>query len=250
MAIPPLPNLAQEPISLAIPITANGDEPNCYYAEYPRLEVIRTENFVGSVAEGGVCNHKKLTITPHGNGTHTESIGHILAEQYYVNQVFKKFFFPAQLISLEPTLLNGDQIIQSEEILSALQRNPYTEWWVNQNEKSLIIRTLPNYISKRNQNYSGTNPPYFEKEVGELLASWGVTHWLCDLPSVDKENDGGKLATHKAFWQYPEKPRHQATITELIFVPNTIKDGFYWLNLQIINLASDATPSNPVLYII
>lgn len=73
-------------------------------------------------------------------------------------------------------------------------------------------------------------------------------HLLIDLPSVDKEHDGGKLTAHKTFWNYPKAPRKEATITEMIFVPNAVKDGLYLLNLQVAPFENDASPSRPVIY--
>jgi hypothetical protein len=56
------------------------------------------------------------------------------------------------------------------------------------------------------------------------------------------------MAAHKAWWCYPEQPRFDASITELIYVPEEIPDGFYLLNLQVAPVESDAAPSRPVLY--
>jgi hypothetical protein len=39
-----------------------------------------------------------------------------------------------------------------------------------------------------------------------------------------------------------------ATITDFIYVPNTIEDGEYLLNLMIAPFENDATPSKPILY--
>jgi hypothetical protein len=39
-----------------------------------------------------------------------------------------------------------------------------------------------------------------------------------------------------------------ATITELIYVPNKVKDGTYFLNHQIAPFENDASPSKPILY--
>ena len=78
-----------------------------------------------------------------------------------------------------------------------------------------------------------------------------MKHLLIDLPSVDREQDEGKVLAHHAFWQYPDtikKERLDCTITELIFVDNTIKDGFYLLNLSIASFELDASPSKPILY--
>ncbi|MGL5889046.1 MAG: cyclase family protein, partial [Bacteroidia bacterium] len=81
-----------------------------------------------------------------------------------------------------------------------------------------------------------------------LLAEMNVEHLLLDLPSVDREVDGGALAAHKAFWNYPENTRRNCTITEFIYVPNDVFDGAYLLNLQTAPIENDATPSRPVLY--
>ena len=41
-----------------------------------------------------------------------------------------------------------------------------------------------------------------------------------------------------------------ATITEMIFVDDTVDDGSYILNLQIASFENDASPSKPIIYII
>ena len=71
---------------------------------------------------------------------------------------------------------------------------------------------------------------------------------LVDLPSVDKEKDEGKLLSHNAFWNTSGKLRMAATIPEFIYVPNSVEDGEYLLNLMIAPFENDATPSKPVLY--
>ena len=76
----------------------------------------------------------------------------------------------------------------------------------------------------------------------------GIDHLLIDLPSVDKEVDGGKLSAHHAFWQYPHNTKLERTITEMIYVSNTVYDGSYLLNLQIASFENDASPSKPLLF--
>ena len=41
-------------------------------------------------------------------------------------------------------------------------------------------------------------------------------HLLIDMPSIDKENDEGKLEAHHAFWNYPNNAQLHKTITEFI----------------------------------
>jgi len=65
---------------------------------------------------------------------------------------------------------------------------------------------------------------------------------------VDREEDEGVLAFHHAFWQVPENPNFDRTITELIYVDSDIPDGDYILNFQVAPFENDASPSRPVLY--
>lgn len=228
-----------DPLDISLPIKEGEENPNCYYAESPHFEVIRMGSFVGSVAEGGKVNYQKITLTPHGNGTHTECYGHISADKSAtIHQCLTKFWFMAELVSLHPQKFGNDLIICLSDLKSKIKATT----------EALIIRTLPNEDNKKLRKYSETNPPYLEPNIGQFLAKRGVKHLLLDLPSVDKEVDGGVLATHHGFWQYPDNPRKDCTITELIYVNNQIPDGVYLLNLQIISLEADASPSKPILY--
>jgi arylformamidase len=211
---------------------------NAFYLPDVSIEPFRAVDFIGNVEKGGACNVNNVFLSPHGNGTHTECIGHITKENYSINNVLTRFLFTAQLITVEPEKLNDDFIITEELIKNKLVENI----------EALIIRTLPNNESKLTRNYSGTNPPYLHHLSAELIAQKNIKHLLLDLPSVDREDDGGKLLAHHAFWNYPANPRLDATITELIYVNNAIKDGLYLLNIQIISLDNDASPSKPVLY--
>ena len=84
------------------------------------------------------------------------------------------------------------------------------------------------------------------------IVSLGVKHLLVDTPSVDRLFDDGILSAHNIFWETKEKSLNvnaaYKTITEMVFVPNEVKDGKYLLNLQIAPFAADASPSRPILY--
>jgi len=96
--------------------------------------------------------------------------------------------------------------------------------------------------------WSGMHAPAFEPAGLAWLAEIGVRHLLTDLPSVDPEEDDGRLAAHHAFWNYPDKPRTQATITEMLAIPDDVDDGIYLLQFGIAPLMSDASPSIITLY--
>jgi len=230
----------QEPLDISLPIREGENNPNCYWAESVKFETIKSGNFIGSVKDGGSVNYQKLAITPHGNGTHTECYGHISEDGATVNQSLKHFHFITELVSVEPKKsASGDMTITKEML---------TEKIAAPGAQAVVIRTLPNFESKKIKQYSGTNPPYVEAEAIEHLVELGIQHIIIDLPSLDKEVDEGKLAAHKAFWKFPHNVRKYATITELAFVPDTAPDGLYLLNLQITSLETDASPSKPVLY--
>jgi kynurenine formamidase len=228
------------PHDISLPLQSGNENPNCYWADPVTVETIRSGDFIGSVQEGGSVNYQKLSITPHGNGTHTECYGHLSSDGATLNKCLTEFHFFAEIISVKPEpTASGDFIIPRKALAGRIK---------NKTVQAIIIRTLPNTDEKRTAYYSGTNPPYLDRDAAVYLVELGVKHLLIDLPSVDRESDGGKLLAHKAFWQFPEHTRENCTITELAYVPDTIEDGLYLLNLQIISLEMDASPSKPVLY--
>ncbi len=229
-----------QPIDISIPLS---DDKNCVSAWYVKpmeIEPVKADGWIGDVNQGGSVNFRNIKFNPHGNGTHTECVGHISKEFITINQCLKRFMFLAELITVLPKELeNGDFVITKQHLEDALE---------NRKPEAIIIRTLSNGYGKLTAQYSNTNPPYILKEAIEFLNSIGVDHLLIDMPSIDREVDEGKLAAHHAFWQYPENTQLHKTITEFIYVNNEIIDGTYILNLQIASFENDASPSKPVLY--
>jgi len=228
------------PLDISIPLVEKQQpHVNAFHLPLTNFEIAKGGGFVGSVADGGSCNVRNIFFSPHGNGTHTECVGHITKEKVTINDCLKDFFFTSLLVSISPEKINDDFIISVEQIKTAVSDNK---------PEALIIRSMPNPGSKKNKNYSGSNPAYLHHEAAAFICSVGIKHLLIDLPSMDRENDGGKLLAHHAFWNYPASPRINSTITELIYVPDEILDGWYFLNLQVAAFESDASPSRPVLF--
>lgn len=229
-----------KPLDISIPLK-NNKGTLAWYVDNPVIEPVVMGDFVGSVKKGASTNFNKITFYPHANATHTECVGHITKEFYSINHLLKKFFFLAELITLAPKRKGSDCVITKFQVKEALK---------HKNLDALVIRTQPNTKDKLAKNYSNSNPPFLLEEAAVYLKEIGIKHLLIDLPSVDKEKDGGKLLAHKAFWNFNSKLRLDATITEFIFVDNAIKDGLYLLNLQIASIENNATLSKPVLYAI
>lgn len=220
---------------IAIPLDHLHPQPNAFFAPLYEAAPHKAGEWTGDTRSGASVNFYDLRLNPHGNGTHTECVGHISRERYFVHDALADGFWRAQLISVYPSQFeNGDRVID------------HIEW--EDGAEAIVLRTQPNYPDKMVRSYSGTNPPYLSAELAKKMADAGIMHLLLDLPSVDREEDGGALAAHKAFWQYPETPRWDATITEMIYIDNVLADGLYLLQIQMPAMKLDASPSRPYIY--
>ena len=229
-----------KPIDISMPLSTAKNCASAWYVESMKLESLEYGNTICDVSKGGSTNFRKITFNPHGNGTHTECVGHISKEFVTINTCLKQFMYLAEVVTIMPTELeNGDYVITKKQLEESLE---------NLKPEAIVIRTLSNGLNKLTMQYSNTNPPYILEDAILFLNAIGVDHLLIDMPSIDRENDDGKLLAHHAFWQYPTNTQFHKTITELIYVPNEIMDGTYILNLQIASFENDASPSKPVLY--
>ena len=235
-----------KPLDISIPLTNNEQNPIAWYQSTPIIEPVKDGDWIGKVSKGkSSTNFNNIFFNPHAHGTHTECLGHITRDFYSINQCLKQFFFTAEVISVQPKAIGEDLVITKEQIEKAIN---------GKSTEAIIIRTLPNLETKKHLNYSNTNPAYLAEEAAIYIRELGIQHLLIDLPSVDKEHDEGTLLSHKAFWNVKNvnelnaDVRMNCTITEMIYVDNSISDGSYFLNLQITSFENDASPSKPVLY--
>lgn len=226
------------PRSIGISLQHGNKNPKAWHAPDPAFSPVRAGQFIGKVAEGGGVNFFNAFCNPHGNGTHTECIGHITPEHHALSDCPIHPMAVAQLLTVAPQSVGTDKVITADQVLPHIPAGM----------EAVVIRTLPNGQDKLTKDYTQTNPPFFDPELLDALAHQGVRHFLTDLPSVDKEEDGGALAAHRAWWQYPDHPRLEATITEMIYAPDSITDGLYLLNLMYPLWALDAAPSQPLLF--
>jgi len=194
----------QKPIDISIPLT-DKKHINAWNAPPVSIKPVNEKNTK--------IRFNKIEFIPHSHCTHTECLGHITPEFHSVEKSLANHFFLAKLISICPKKKYNDKIITQKSIENELK---------NDTVQALIIRTLPNPPEKKGIDYSQTNPPYFSLDAAKFLNKKNILHWLVDVPSVDKENDGGSVAAHHKFWGLPKNPRKNATITELIYVPSKI----------------------------
>lgn len=228
-----------KPIDISIPINPLKQQVNAWYLEPPKIFPEQFDGEEIKVSNGASVNFNSIHFNPHSHITHTECAGHVTSKVHSVNKNMNQFFFLAEVVTVVPETLGKDEVISKKQLQYALG---------NKKRDAIIIRTLPNLEDKKSRQYSNTNPPYLLEEASIYLREKGIKHLLIDLPSVDKEKDNGLLLAHNAFWNTAQKVRLDATITEFIYVPNSVEDGTYFLNLMIAPFENDASPSKPVLY--
>ncbi len=252
------------PHAIAIPMDFDGPQPSAFGLGRATQAPLCLEAFTTQVSKGGAVNCMQLTLWPHGNGTHTETVGHLLATPPPIGTVHPGFQVAA-LVSVEPELLGAsgehypapgeasDQVITRRALEAALTQ--FEE--APARPGALVIRTLPHDDeAKRGRTYS--NPPYLTSEAMRWLRhTLEIEHLLLDVPSVDREEDDGKLSNHRLFWDVEEgstqpgdEHRAACTITEMVLASSVLVDGFYVLHIELPALLTDAVPSRPILYMI
>jgi kynurenine formamidase len=228
-----------KPLDISIPLRNGKENVGAWYLDAPKIVPVESKGWLGAVAEGAVVNFNNIHFNPHSHCTHTETVGHITPKVHSIHEHLRQFFFLAEVVTIPPEQEDEDFVITKRQLQFALG---------NKKRDAIVIRTLPNSRDKKKTDYSHTNPPYLEEAAAVYLREKGIQHLLVDLPSVDKEKDDGKLLVHNAFWNTSGELRLNATITEFIYVRNSIDDGTYFLNLMVAPFENDAAPSKPVLY--
>jgi len=245
----------------------------------------RDGDFVGDMLAGGACNVSVLKINPHCCGTHTETLMHVMPDEAATARPTIDSVVPAGLqLSLVLTLKTcslpearacdesftehahaDDRLVSAAAIRSAIasaaQSLPsgYAAWESAKKEslgKSLVVRIAEDDPATANSPWSFESEvsPYFTSDAIDVLNDLSVTHLLVEFPSVDRLDDGGRLTNHHKFWNFDQESRNLAeawpskTITEMIEISPSIKDGLYLLSIQVPPIRTDAMLSRPVLF--
>ena len=239
---------------LSIPIDIDTPSPTFYDKEPLKIHHYKDEkNQIWKLEDGAACNIPVINLNIHCGATHSECRSHITKESLYISKIIKDSFIPSILISVEPnnniesesyhcSIKENDLIITKmmlQKQLNSIKKNTV---------KALIVRTLPNIENKViSKNYNKDHNAFFSNEAIDYIKSFGINHLIVDLPSIDKFDDGGLLGNHQIFWDL-KKSGNDNTITELAYIKNTIKDGFYLASINVLNLNLDTSPSRPIIY--
>jgi kynurenine formamidase len=249
--LPELNFAAATPLALQLDFTA--PHPRHFGAPAAESHPLRLGDFEGEVVRGASCNCSRITLVPHCNGTHTESVSHLTVQQVPLQAFVPLAPLTALLLTVQPVRaasstddsdpapLAQDEILTREQLLHAWQRFDDTP------AQALLLRT--------GARLDTDNPPFLSRQFMQELVARGVEHLVIDLPSVDRNRDEGRLTAHRVFFGLPahsvdraQATRAHCTITELAQFPATLVDGPCALQLQLAPFSGDAVPSRP-LYI-
>ncbi len=248
--------------SLARVLEFQAPQLRCFGAPAASSVPLEVGGFSGRVVRGASCNCSTITLTPHANGTHTESVGHLTVERVDVHSLVPQRLLSTALLTIEPEIAadsreGSDPRPEDADLL--ITRARLEEAWPaplapRLSARAVVIRTHPNGPHKFTEDDS-TDAPFLSAEAASCLVERGIEHLVLDVPSADRSSDGGVLRAHRIFFGLPpgstqlgQAQRPGCTITELAYIGAAIADGWYLLALQAPAIAGDAVPSRPVLY--
>lgn len=236
--------------SIAIPLDPHGPQPSFFTDRPAGAKPLRSGDYIGAVNQGGSCNAEVVELVPHCHGTHTECIGHLLAEPAAVQDCIDTEPVLARLVSLEPKAVEGRDWPEfaGEDLLGAVA-DPSTP-----PVEALVIRSLPNDPARRSRDYAAQpDYPVLSRVAMTGLAASPLRHLLVDSPSLDPAGEQD-MSNHRAWWGLGNAQAplgldpSRRSVTEMIYAPDDLSDGLYWLHLELSPLLGDATPSRPMLY--
>ncbi|MGI9245887.1 MAG: cyclase family protein [Steroidobacteraceae bacterium] len=249
------------PVDLAIALDFGGPQPRFFAASPAGAEPLQAGSFTGSVERGASCNCATYTLAPHCHGTHTECVGHLTRGGATVAALTPVPPMLAVLVTVAPQALGaaagGSHAAPTDPVIDAAALEAACRHWQDAPWAALVVLTLPNDPAKRYRAYPAVPcpAPYFTADAMRWIVARGVTSLVCDLPSLDRADDGGRLEAHRLYWGLPpgsqqsaDALRPRALVTELAYVPEDATDGLYLLDLQVAAFVADAAPSRPVLY--
>ena len=233
-----------------------GDSGQSYYSE---------PSYTFNQWVGVQCIHTEFIVSPHLTGSHIESARHVIgdgksiqdaigayrkpldarhvkikAEHVYIDQIESQngivtFLFSSgdtyTLISKEPVLAFPTEFVLTKSQLSAALGDF--------KEKTVLICFVGHEESIHNW-------PYLTNEAVEFLVEKGVEVIGTNIPSFDRESDGGLASNHKKFFtdqrriiveslKLEQAPKGSVT---LLLNPEPLYDG-----------CQDATPCDPIIVI-
>lgn len=240
-------------IDCSRPLAFDDTDASLFGAGFPGRNPLVVDDWIGRVGHGAPVNVDRLDLVPHCHGTHTETAGHLTREPLHHADLPSDGPVPSTLatvgtvrgdeaaVEAGPACRPSDRVITADRVRDVLDRADPAFL------EGLVLRT-------REFRVADAHPTYLTAPAAGILSALGIMHLVLELPSIDRPEDGARLAAHRAWWQFgddrPGRPapgRRLATLTELAVLPPHAADGCYLLDLHTPSMRTDAVPSRPLL---
>ena len=255
---------------------ADRPDPQAFFLPAAHAQPVKAGGWTGAVSAGSSVNCATVTLCAHGCGTHAEGLGHATIAPHHLWEHIPVPCGPLACSVLTPQLASvaslseaqregltaaaepEDQVVTAEALQAAASAASYADVGVLDGwNQAVVVRAAP--ASDGPRVWSGHNPPYFTPAATGWLREVGIRVLATDLPSMDKESDGGVLGAHRAFWGLPpasagrdetEAAAHRLEaegrlVVEMCTPPSAQvqPDGPACLLLGVAPLAMDAAPA-------
>lgn len=205
---------------------------NAFHLSPITLKTVEFEGqFVGDVTRGGSCNVDTLQYVPHGL-THLETSAHILSPASN----------PPTVNDIPPENLSGIVYLIDLSHLGTKKGESIPPEAV---QKKLETLTLPvsmlalkthSSLLPQDHDFSGKDflslAPETAKVIHDYRSPNRIDCLILDLPSIDPESDGGKLAAHREYFGLPQTGHTAAdnekrALVELAWFAD-LEEGYYY----------------------
>ncbi|MCP4727166.1 MAG: hypothetical protein GY863_19165 [bacterium] len=206
---------------------------NSFFISPPSRETYEVPGqFTGDVDGGGVCNVEIISSAAH-NTTHIETSSHVLS---YGSNPITVDEIPVENLSGLLYLIDLTEI--QAESGKAIK-------WIDIERKLLEI-TLPvtmlgiktqGSVLPEDYDFSGQDFLHLAPEAAKAIHDFRIMNntiecLMLDLPSIDRENDQGKLLAHRNYFGIPETGHsgtdtEKRTIVELAYFAG-LDEGYYY----------------------
>ena len=173
---------SKQGIDISIPLKNGSNNVNAWYADPVEIKPVVNGEFIGDVNQGGPVNFKTVFLNPHGNGTHTECVGHISTEHFTINQCLKEHHFLGQVLTVEPTVQENKQEGVEDKVITKACLEKQLDG--NFSGEVLAIRTLPNGHEKRVRSNIPIQTHHISQRTpcnSSMNWGWSISWWTCRL---------------------------------------------------------------------
>ena len=214
-------------------------QPNAFDLTKFSQTAFQNQFFTGDTGKGGSCNVNILNFTPH-NLTHIETPMHLKKEGIGLDEIPRSNLMGVSYLVDLSNISFKDNCVKKEHIeqLDLLK-----------DIKILIVKTKYSELDQY-FDFSNTNPIHFDPKFMEWLTENfpNIKLLITDLPSIDKENDGGKLLGHKNYFNFNEHERgDKKAIVELAYCKG-VESGIYYTILTPSKIDTDAILTDIFLF--